>query len=119
MSPVAKSKKMLATVKPMNWKPAPSPKFITVAIKPIRVIDPSFLIHQVAKMSTENPIKSHKNGRPNMRKKIGAKRVFNTPHKVAHIDIAAISFVVKYATSLPSGNTIFKDSNTISYLNLS
>lgn len=74
---------------------------MAVAIKPIKVIDPNFLIHHAARINTENPIKSHRKGSPNMRKKIGAKIVFSTPHKVAHIDMAAISLVVKYFTSCP------------------
>ena len=32
-----------------------------------------------------------------MRKKMGAKNLFNTAHRVAHSDIAAISRVLKYA----------------------
>jgi hypothetical protein len=70
-------------------------------MSPIRAIDPNFLIHQAARMSTENPIKSHRNGSPNVRKKMGAKRVFSTPHNVAHNDMAAISLDVKYAISIP------------------
>ena len=72
---------------------------MAVAIRPIIVIAPNFRIHQAARIRTEKPIKSHKNGRPNIRKKIGAKRVFNTPHKVAHKDIAAISRLLKYIIS--------------------
>ena len=74
---------------------------MAVAIKPIKVIEPNFLIHHAARMSTENPIKSHRKGNPNMRKKMGAKIVFSTPHKVALIDMAAISLVVKYVTLYP------------------
>ena len=75
---------------------------MAVAIRPIKVIAPNFLIHQAARISAENPIKSHKKGSPNMRKKTGAKRPFNTPHRVAHSDMAATSLVLKYVNLSPS-----------------
>jgi hypothetical protein len=56
---------------------------------------PNFLIHQAAMVSTEKPMRSHKKGRLNMRKNAGAKMEFNTPHKAAHIAIAATSRLLK------------------------
>ena len=112
-----KSKKMLAAVNPKKWYGfATSAKLMRVAIAPIMVMAPIFLIHHAASISTEKPTISQKNGRWDMLKKMGAKMEFNTPHKAAHIDIAAISRVLKYVMPIDSSNTIFKNSNTTNYL---
>ena len=50
-----------------------------------------FLVQHTANVSTENPMRSHKNGRPNMRKNMGEKTEFNTPHNAEHIAIAVTS----------------------------
>ena len=93
---MVKSKNMLATVNPRKWYGfATSAKLIRVAIAPIMVIAPNFFIHHAASISTENPTISQKNGRWVTLKKSGAKMEFITPHKAAHIAIAAMSRVLK------------------------
>jgi len=46
----------------------------------------------------------------NIRKNMGEKMEFSTPHRAAQREIAAISLVVKHVIFL--GNTNFKKSNT-------
>lgn len=99
--------------------PPPSVRVITVVIRPIIVIAPNFLIHQAARISIEKPIKSHKKGRPNIRKKMGAKILFNTAHKVAQRDIAAISLVLKYPIFIPSVTRFSKKVTPLAYLSIS
>ena len=87
---------MLATVKPRKWiPPGLNMKFIAVATSPTIVIAPNFLIQTAATVKTENPMRSHKKGKPNIRKKIGEKMEFKTPHRAAHMDISAISLLLK------------------------
>lgn len=56
---------------------------------------PNSLIHHAARISTEKPIRSQKKGRCVMLKKSGANMKFSTPHKAAHIAIAAMFLVLK------------------------
>ncbi len=96
--------------------PPPSVRVIAVVMRPIIVIAPNFLIHQAARISIEKPIKSHKKGRPNIRKKMGAKILFNTAHKVAQRDIAAISLGLKHVIFVPSVIRFLKKVILLAYL---
>jgi len=75
--------------------PGTSAKFMTVAKRPTMVMAPNFLIHHAARVSTEKPMRSQKNGRWVMLKKSGVKMEFSTPHKAAQIAIAATFRVLK------------------------
>ena len=46
-------------------------KLITAAMSPTIVVAPNFLVHHTASVNSEKPIRSHRKGRPVMRKKIG------------------------------------------------
>jgi len=93
---VVRSKNILAAVNPKKWYGFGAiAKLMRVAMMPIIVIAPIFLIHQAASTSREKPIISQKNGKWDMLKKIGAKMEFRIPHSVAHIAIAAISRLLK------------------------
>ena len=96
------SKTALAAVKPRNWVAAGlKMKLITVAITPIIVTDPSFLVHHTATVNTEKPIKSQRKGSPNIWKKIGEKIEFKTPHRPAESAIIARSILLKYGIARP------------------
>ena len=89
-------------------------KLIIVAMNPTIVVAPNFLVHHTAIVNSEKPIMSHRKGRPVIRKKIGEKIGLSTPHRAAHMDIAAISRLVKCAkTTTINSITIIKKRNTI------
>ena len=96
MSPVRISKTILAAVKPKKWvAPGLSIKVIIVAIIPVAVTAPNFLIHHKASISEMMPSMSQKNGIWVALQKIGAMYALSTLHRAAHIAIAAMSRLVK------------------------
>ncbi len=75
-----KSNTKAAAVKPKNVRAwGLNMKFMMVAINPIAVIAPNFLIHQAATVRIVNPIKSQSMGRCVILKTIGEKIELSTP----------------------------------------
>jgi len=70
-------------------------------MSPTIVADPSFLVHQTVRARAQKPIISHRNGNPEIWKKIGEMVELRTPHKLAESDITAMSWVFKYGTVFP------------------
>jgi len=96
VSAAVKSNTKAAAVKPKNvmaW--GFNAKFMMVAISPMEVMAPNFLIHQAATVRIVNPIKSQSRGRCVMLKTMGEKIELSTPHKAAHNAIAAMSRLLK------------------------
>ena len=115
-----KSNTKAAAVKPKNvsaW--GLNAKFMRVAISPMAVMAPIFLIHHAATVRTVNPMRSHSRGRWVRLKNMGEKIELSTPHRAASIAIAAMSRLLKYTIIPPhTSNTIIKKSNTAPYLTL-
>ncbi len=98
---VVMSKRTLATVKPTKWVAAGRRiKLITVDMRPTAVAVPSFLAHHTAMMRQVKPIKSQAKGRCVIAKRTGETVTLRTAHKVAHMEIATMSLLLKYATFL-------------------
>jgi len=68
---------------------------IMVAVIPVTVTAPNFLIHHKASVSEITPNISQKNGILVVLQKIGAMYALSTLHRAAHMAIAAISRLVK------------------------
>ncbi len=66
-----------------------------VAVIPVMVTAPNFLIHHKASISEMIPSMSQKNGMCVALQKIGAMYAPSTLHRAAHMAIAAISRLVK------------------------
>jgi len=90
------SKTTLAVVNPKKWVALGlSIKVMIVAVIPVTVTAPNFLIHHKASISDIIPNMSQKNGMWVVLQKIGAIYAPSTLHRAAHMAIAAISRLVK------------------------
>ncbi len=90
------SKTTLAAVKPKKWVALGlSIMVMIVAVIPVMVTAPNFLIHHKASISEMIPSMSQKNGMWVALQKIGAIYAPSTLHRAAHMAIAAISRLVK------------------------
>ena len=120
VSPDAMSNTKAAAVKPKNMSAwGLNAKFMMVAMSPMAVMAPVFLIHHAAIVRTVNPMRSQSRGRWVMLKTMGEKIELSTPHRAASIAIAAMSRLLKYTIIPPhTSNTIIKKSNTAPYLTL-
>lgn len=90
------SKTTLAVVNPKKWvAEGLSIKVMIVAVIPVMVTAPNFLIHHKAIISEMMPSMSQKNGMLVALQKIGAIYAPSTLHRAAHMAIAATSRLVK------------------------
>ena len=87
---------MLAAVKPKKkMPPGLRMKFMMVAMSPMAVTAPSFLIHHAANVKTVKPMRSHRIGKPVRLKITGEKMALSTPHRAAPMAMAAMSRVFR------------------------